>query len=236
MFLILEIKRPVARTVYNIASNSARNFIRKRPVEFRLGGPGVIVLVDTFPDINSNIGSHDYNSKSRLILCIAEIKVRNFVHFFTLVCYCGYTFFKEIPTRFYFHSLDRYSKTAADQIEHINVQALSIVQNVVWPGTVLVGNLNTVICSFGVLQHLRHNYPVIVSTQDLQKHDSPFPCLTKNLDVIWEPALKICEEAQFCKHGDVPLFLAQYLFCQRYGSQAFEMLLNQLSYQALQLR
>lgn len=68
-------KKPVARTVYNIASNSARNYIRRNISHFRLGGPGVVVLVDTFPDIHSNIEQQEYTGKSRLILCIAEVKV-----------------------------------------------------------------------------------------------------------------------------------------------------------------
>lgn len=75
--IIVDVKRTVAKTVYNIASNSARSFIRSNISEFRLGGPGIVVLVDTFPDIHSNIAPQEYNSKSRLILCIAEIKARH---------------------------------------------------------------------------------------------------------------------------------------------------------------
>lgn len=73
-FIIIDIKKAVAKSVYNVASNSARDFIRRNISEFRLGGPGIVVLVDTFPDIHSNIGSQEYNSRSRLILCIAEVK------------------------------------------------------------------------------------------------------------------------------------------------------------------
>lgn len=85
IFYILDIKRPIAKTVYNIASTSAKNFIRKHTSQFQLGGPGIVVLVDTFPDINSNIGPHEYNGKSRLVLCIAEIKVGKSKHFLYFV-------------------------------------------------------------------------------------------------------------------------------------------------------
>lgn len=85
-------KKTVARTVYNIASNSAKGFIRRNISEFRLGGPGIVVLVDTFPDIHSNIRKQEYNSRSRLILCIAEIKVVYIIfiiHFFSTIYNLG---------------------------------------------------------------------------------------------------------------------------------------------------
>lgn len=98
------------------------------------------------------------------------------------------------------------------------------------PGSVLVGNAHTTICSYNVLKRLQHHYPIIVSAQDLQKHDNPLHSMIRNLEVIWKPALEVCEEAQFSKHSDVPQYLAHYLFCQRFGTQTFEVLLNQLSY------
>lgn len=73
-------------------------------------------------------------------------------------------------------------------------------------------------------------YPVIVSTVDLLRHDSPLQSLAANLQVIWRPALKVCEEAQYYRHAEVNVFLARYLFCQLFGKQTFEMLLNQLTY------
>lgn len=70
----------------------------------------------------------------------------------------------------------------------------------------------------------------MVGTDDLQRHDNPLQTLDANLEVIWQPALTVCEEAQFCRHAEVTPFLARYLFCQRFGEKTFEMLLNQLAY------
>lgn len=167
-------------------------------------------MVDVFPDINSNIAHRDYNSRSRLILCIAEVR--------------------EIPTRFWFQSLERYSKTHVDQIEHINETALNIIQNVVLPGSLLVGNAHTTVCSHRILKRLGNRYPTVVSSEDLQRHDGPSRSALDSLEVIWAPALQVCDEVQLCKHSEVPLFLAHHLFCQRFGREAFEVLLNHLSY------
>lgn len=126
--------------------------------------------------------------------------------------------------------MERYSKTAKEQIENINTHTLKIVQNIVLPGSVLVGNKQTTICSYDTLKSLQYMYNAIVSTEELLRHDNPLQSLCANLEVIWNPAAKLCEEAQYCRHSEVATFLAQYLFCQRFGKQTFEMLLNQLSY------
>lgn len=90
--------------------------------------------------------------------------------------------------------------------------------------------MHTTICSTATLKNLQYMYNPIVSTEDLLKHDNQLQSLFANLEVIWGPALKVCEEAQYCRHSEVATFLAHYLFCQRFGKQTFEMLLNQLTY------
>lgn len=139
--------------------------------------------------------------------------------------------FQSIPTRFWFEALDRYSQRAAvEQMDCINEKALRIVQEIVLPGSILVANLNSTICSFYHLQALQHYYPTIVSTDGVSRHDTPLQDLFHNLEVIWKPALLVCEEAECYTHEEVQQFLVRQLFRQRFGNESFQTLLNELSY------
>lgn len=112
----------------------------------------------------------------------------------------------------------------------INDKALRIVQQIVLPGSILVANLNSTVCSFYHLQALQHYYPTIVSTDGISRHDNPLQSLVSNLGVIWRPAWIVCEEALCYTHEEVQQFLIRQLFRQRFGSESFQTLLNELSY------
>lgn len=140
-------------------------------------------------------------------------------------------YFQNIPTRFWFEALDRYStKASTEQMDCINEKALRIIQQIVLPGSIIVANLNSTICSFYHLQALQHYYPTIVSTDGVSRHDSALQSLVSNLGVIWRPAWIVCEEALCYTQDEVQQFLVRQLFRQRFGSESFQTLLNELSY------
>lgn len=73
--MISELRKSVIIGLYNIANATADKFIVNNLNEFKLGGEGIVVLVDTYPDVNSNIGQQEFFANAKLILCLAEIKV-----------------------------------------------------------------------------------------------------------------------------------------------------------------
>lgn len=137
---------------------------------------------------------------------------------------------QNIPTRFWFQSLEHYHKTSPEQIECVNEAALKIVQQIVLPGSVVVANMHTTICSFDTLKALHHYYPTIVSTDAVARHNNAIQSLFHNLELIWEPALAVCQVAQSYPYSEVQAFLVRHIWRQRFGSESFEMLLNQLTY------
>lgn len=127
--------------------------------------------------------------------------------------------------------LDRYSNNSSEQIlNNVNTSALQIIQEIVNPGSILVTNLNTKICSYKTLQSLKHLYPVIVTVEGLKRHDS-MNKLLDNLETIWKPCLDICEEAQyFCSCSRIQNFFINELWRQQFGNESLETLLNQMCY------
>lgn len=109
-----------------------------------------------------------------------------------------------------------------------NDTALETIQQFVRPGSVLVVNLTTAVCSYEVLQSLRHLYPLIVTYEGLQRHDSQLQSALNNLETIWEEALGICEEAQYFTRLKMKFFLCNRMWVRKFGEDAFEMLLEQL--------
>lgn len=75
-YFLTGIRKQVIKVIYSIASKTAEKYIKSHLTEFKLGGPGIVVLIETYPDANSSINPQPYTSNTRPILCIAEIKVR----------------------------------------------------------------------------------------------------------------------------------------------------------------
>lgn len=224
--LITGIRKPVVKTIYELAGKTSERYLRSHVSQFQLGGPGIVVIIDTYPDVYSNIISEQYTCTSRPILCIAEVKVIILV----IPKQINYEIFlQNVPTNFWLESLDRYDSSDPTDMDYINDRALRIVQQVVAPGSVIVSNLNTTVCAYRHLLALKHYYPIIVTTDGVSRHDTPLQSLMGNLQVIWKPILDICEEAQGYSMGKVQQFLFQHVWRQRFGNTSFQILLNQLT-------
>lgn len=123
--------------------------------------------------------------------------------------------------------LDRYDVSNFAEMDYINDRALRIVQQVVHPGSIIVGNPKTAICSYYDLVALCNYYPVIVSTEAVSKHDTALQSLVDNLQVIWNPIVEVCQQAQNRSVGEVQGFMYRYMWRQRYRDQSFQELLRQ---------
>ncbi|XP_018318805.1 uncharacterized protein LOC108732471 isoform X2 [Agrilus planipennis] len=203
---ILNVRKHVVISTFNLCSRIANSFIEKHKAEWQLGGPGVIVLVLVYPEGCAEFTKTTSSSSSHTpILCLAEVK--------------------DVPPRYWFHSLNRYYTT--DQEELANKTAMETIRKIVRPGSILVCNYFSSVCSLQSLQPLRDSYPTIVSTLILSQFDNERVILSKNLETIWATALRICEEAQLCNLSEVPDFLINQMWRQRFGSESFEVLINQ---------
>lgn len=109
--------------------------------------------------------------------------------------------------------------------------ALTIVQKVVLPGSILVTNVNSKICSYNILLSLKHLYPIIVTKNSLEKHDY-LNQLSYNLETVWRPGLQIIEDSQYYPLSEVQNYLINAVCRQRFGNNSFEMLIKQMRYKA----
>lgn len=200
------IKRAVVNSVYKKCAEVSNNYIKHNLIQWQIGGPNVIVIIDTYPEGCKKFKSFEaeYNRNSLSILCLAEAK--------------------EIPPRYWFHILDKNIKNKEEQ-ENI---ALQTIYQIVKPGSILITNLDSKVCSYESLQCLKHIYPVIISTDGLQRHDNEYQKIFVNLETIWKPALNICDYAHGNIVSEVQNFLTHELWVQNFGSQSFEILLNQM--------
>lgn len=135
---------------------------------------------------------------------------------------------QDLPPKYWFQILDRYKSNNSGQVKRANHTCLETIQKFVKPRSILVVNLNAHVCSYDILQSLRHLYPVIVTTEGLQRHDSPFTNVMDNLKTIWEGALTICEEAQYFGPKKMKYFITSQMWTRKFGDKAFEMLLEQM--------
>lgn len=208
---LLCIKKQAVNAVYNVAASVAHKYIETNLHRWKLGGPGFVVLIESYPEGFKEFNSQEYFQNHNIIpmLCIAEIK--------------------EIPTRFWLQVLDRYNPNIQEQVHNTNTIALHIIQEIVLPGSILVTNFDSKICSFDVLQSLKHLYPVIVSKNGLKRHDH-LNILLNNFETIWSPALHICNEAQYYSNAHIQNFITNFLWRQKFENESFENLLHQMCY------
>jgi hypothetical protein len=204
---ILGVKKQTVKVLYNVVTATARKHLKSHQTNKKIGGPGVIVIVDTYPEGCTN--SSRPVQGNRPILCLAEVK--------------------EIPPNYWFEALNRFHRNNLDQIKSIKEDAQKMIQDVVLPGSVLVTRQDSTLCSFDDLQCLKHLYPTVVSVEGLARHNSDNQKILANLEAIWKIALDVCEEAQFFTYDQVPNFLISQMWHSRFGNEAFEMLLNRLT-------
>lgn len=108
-------------------------------------------------------------------------------------------------------------------------RALDIIEKVVKPGSIIVSNLNSSLCSFYALQGLKHLYPIIVSVDSLERHNTVDQNVLNNLKEIWKDAISICDYAQSNIQNEVHSSLINFMWSRKFGTEAFEVLLNQMS-------
>ncbi|KAF5279190.1 hypothetical protein FQR65_LT03437 [Abscondita terminalis] len=209
---LLGIKKQAVNSVFNVAASVANKYINSNLCRWQLGGPGVVVLIDTYPEGFKDFESQENfpSQNSTPILCIAEVK--------------------EVPTRYWLQVLQRVNPNITEQVDTINNIALQIVQDMILPGSILVTNFENTICSYDTLQSLKHLYPVIITKNGLKRHDH-LNSLLDNLQTIWAPALNICNEVQYLTtHTLIQNFITNFLWRQKFELESFENLLHQMCY------
>lgn len=80
----LGIKTKVVGQLYKKTAAFAERFIRANINEWKIGGAGRIVLVDTYPDVCAN---SNHVRGRRIILCLSEVQV----HFVCFILIFGST-------------------------------------------------------------------------------------------------------------------------------------------------
>ncbi|KAK4875645.1 hypothetical protein RN001_012067 [Aquatica leii] len=209
---LLCIKKQAVNSVFNVAATVADKYIKSHLLRWKLGGPGIVVLIETYPEGFKDYEIQENAQNSTPILCIAEVK--------------------EVPTRYWLHLLERFNPNITEQVQQVNTTALQVVQEMVLPGSILVTNFESTICSYEALLSLKHLYPVIITKNGLQRHDH-FNQLLNNLETIWATAINVCNEAQYLSHLHVQNFITNFLWRQKFELESFENLLHQMCYNFL---
>nr|CAI5842579.1 unnamed protein product [Callosobruchus analis] len=205
MALMLGVKRPVVSMLYKKAGLVAQKYITYNTSEWTVGGPGKIVLVDTYPEMC--LGSTE-TREPKPILCIAEVKT--------------------FPQKYWFELLQPYRRTNQEHLQLVRKHILSSVKRIVAPGSILIVPSTSILCGYEDFLDLKYLYPLIISTDDLGRHDDQHRTISGILDIIWREAVNICEEAQGYGHELISQYIIGRMWRQRYGNNAFEMLVYQL--------
>ncbi|KAJ8955172.1 hypothetical protein NQ318_009066 [Aromia moschata] len=198
--------KPVVSKVYYKASNVAENFIRSNIAEWQIGGPGILVTVDTYPEGCANTNPI---RMSRPILCITEVK--------------------SVPQKYWLETLPTFDAQDAQQIRRLKDTILLTVRSLVRPGSILITPHVSTLCSHSDFDCLKSYYPVIVSTMDLARHNDGEQNVFLNLATIWRSVLDVCEEAQFYNSIYIRQFIVSHMWRRRYRDRSFEVFLYQLS-------
>ncbi|CAD6235091.1 GSCOCG00007801001-RA-CDS [Cotesia congregata] len=221
-----EIKEHVIKKVYERCSQVAEFYVNSHPEDFKLGGPGCVVLVDEFPsgymtDITPDVTTtRKRNNNSQPILCIAEashLPPRMWLHII-----------KALPEPPKIKMINN-NNIINNNINNIS-KAIKQIVNQVLPGSYIVANSRARCCNYEALQDLKQ-YGVF-SVEHLQKFDTPDTHkLLNNLATIWQTGLGVCEEIQESTRGAAKQIITNHLWRQRYGSipsVAFQNMLNHI--------
>ncbi|GJQ84025.1 hypothetical protein Trydic_g10490 [Trypoxylus dichotomus] len=184
----LDISEDVVKHFYLMSTLYAKQYIKNHIVEWKIGGPGVITLLDVYP-----CGCNKFNFTSRNnennVFCIAEVK--------------------EIPPRFWFQILNQ------TDLNQRNNEILEAIFTIVRPGSILVIDLDSTGISDATYSKLKNNYRIVVHLESLERHNTESQSLLSNLETIWRPALDICEFANY--QNDIGSYYTSFLWNQRFG-------------------
>lgn len=81
-----DVKVHVVKRLYQTCSQIAEGYVRTHKNDWKLGGPGVIVIIDLYPDGCAKVSGSNpeyQNNNPTQILCIAEAKV---IVIFSYIC------------------------------------------------------------------------------------------------------------------------------------------------------
>ncbi|KAK9732345.1 hypothetical protein QE152_g12964 [Popillia japonica] len=127
----LDISEEVTKHIYLLSTLYAKRYIKSHIEEWRIGGPGIVVLLDVYPG-----GCNKFNYVTRqnqnCVLCIAEVK--------------------DIPPRFWFQILNQ---TDSNQR---NREIFGAIFAIVRPGSILVIDLDSTAITEASYNNLRKNY------------------------------------------------------------------------------
>uniref|UniRef100_V5GG02 Uncharacterized protein n=1 Tax=Anoplophora glabripennis TaxID=217634 RepID=V5GG02_ANOGL len=203
---MLSLNNSVIEELYIRAASLAEKCMKSNIGDWQIGGPGVIVIVDTYPEGCTNT---NMIRMTRPILCISEVK--------------------SIPQKYWLEALDRFAYHDTEHINSLKQRILRTIRAVVRPGSIIVTPVRSTLCSHSDFQSLATIYPTIVSVDVLAKHNNDHQNVFTNMETIWKQVLDICEEAQFYCSSYIDLFVVSHMWRAVYGNEAFERLLFQIS-------
>lgn len=80
MFL-LGVKKQTINFIFKICTNTAQKYIQSHLSSWKIGGPQVIVVIDTYPEGYQKFIENEIERTVHPILCIAEVKVCCFLQY-----------------------------------------------------------------------------------------------------------------------------------------------------------
>lgn len=108
--------------------------------------------------------------------------------------------------------------------EHI----LNTISKIVQAGSILIIPSKSKLCSQEDFKTLGHLYPLIVTTEDLSRHDNAEQNLFENLDTIWKEVIEICSEVQYYTSENIRQYIIGHMWRRKYGQNSFERLVYNL--------
>ncbi|KAK9877014.1 hypothetical protein WA026_016041 [Henosepilachna vigintioctopunctata] len=202
---ILDVKKTIIAGLYHLAGKTAEKYIKSNIAQWQIGGPGVIVLVDTFPEGCTS----DTRFSNRPILCLAELKNK--------------------PPTLWFQALERNTRNQLETRRLNQIKCLEVIQLIVHHESIVVARRNSTLCSYEDLKQIENKFKLVVSNEGLSRHDSQDQRLFDNLTVIWREALDVCMAAQYYHHSLVQSFLFGYMWRKRFKQESYHYLLNEIS-------
>lgn len=203
------VQKHAVLSIFELAVQIATFYMINESPKWKIGGDNVIVLIDDYPG-----GWGDTLLTNNIpILCISEVKVN------------------VLPPLIWFEALEKLPQKGSDENKrNKNLQkCLSIIESLVHKNSIIVARDDSTICSFNDLLKLKQNFKQIISTRQLETHNTPEKKLDDILAEIWREASHVCKEVQVCDHLLVPSFLISYMWRKRLGTEAYQVLINQIA-------
>lgn len=154
-------KEHVIKKVYDRCAKVAESYVSSHPEDFKLGGPGSVLIVDEYPSGYMTENGPDVavskkrNNNSHAILCIAEASA--------------------VPPRMWMHMIRGVPNMNKAQ-ENPNQcgmveEALNEITQHVLPGSFIVANNKARCCNYESIKELQHY--AVLNVEYLQKFDAP---------------------------------------------------------------